>query len=34
MNSIARWLVYKLVAVLTPQDKGLPLNVDGKVIPW
>ncbi len=26
--------LYKLVAELTPQDKGLPLNVDGKVIPW
>lgn len=26
--------LYKLVAELTPQDKGLPVNVDGKVIPW
>ncbi len=26
--------LYKLVAELTPQDKGLPMNVDGKVIPW
>lgn len=26
--------LYKLVAGLTPEDKGLPLNVDGKVIPW
>lgn len=26
--------LYKLVAGLTPEDKGLPVNVDGKVIPW
>jgi NAD(P)-dependent dehydrogenase (short-subunit alcohol dehydrogenase family) len=26
--------LYKLVADLTPQDKGVPVNVDGKVIPW
>jgi len=26
--------LYRLVAELTPQDKGLPMNVDGKVIPW
>ncbi|MEZ5564678.1 MAG: SDR family oxidoreductase [Gammaproteobacteria bacterium] len=26
--------LYKLVAALTPEDKGLPVNVDGKVIPW
>ena len=26
--------LYKMVAELTPQDKGLPVNVDGKVIPW
>jgi NAD(P)-dependent dehydrogenase (short-subunit alcohol dehydrogenase family) len=26
--------LYQLVAELTPQDKGLPVNVDGKVIPW
>ncbi|MEO8223169.1 MAG: SDR family oxidoreductase [Gammaproteobacteria bacterium] len=26
--------LYKLVADLTVQDKGLPVNVDGKVIPW
>ncbi|MEO7386895.1 MAG: SDR family oxidoreductase [Gammaproteobacteria bacterium] len=26
--------LYKLVAGLTPQDKGLPVNVDGKPIPW
>ncbi|MEO8444821.1 MAG: SDR family oxidoreductase [Gammaproteobacteria bacterium] len=26
--------LYKLVAELTIQDKGLPVNVDGKVIPW
>jgi len=26
--------LYQLVAELTPEDKGLPLNVDGKVIPW
>jgi len=26
--------LYKLVAELTPQDNGLPMNVDGKVIPW
>jgi NAD(P)-dependent dehydrogenase (short-subunit alcohol dehydrogenase family) len=26
--------LYKLVAALTPDDKGLPVNVDGKVIPW
>ena len=26
--------LYKLVAELTPQDKGVPVNVDGKPIPW
>lgn len=26
--------LYKLVAGLTPQDKGVPVNVDGKPIPW
>lgn len=26
--------LYQLVAGLTPADKGLPVNVDGKVIPW
>ena len=26
--------LYKLVAELTPQDKGVPMNVDGKPIPW
>lgn len=26
--------LYKLVAGLTPADKGVPINVDGKVIPW
>jgi NAD(P)-dependent dehydrogenase (short-subunit alcohol dehydrogenase family) len=26
--------LYKLVTELTAQDKGLPVNVDGKVIPW
>ncbi len=26
--------LYKLVAGLTLQDKGVPLNVDGKPIPW
>jgi NAD(P)-dependent dehydrogenase (short-subunit alcohol dehydrogenase family) len=26
--------LYRLVAALTPADKGLPVNVDGKVIPW
>jgi NAD(P)-dependent dehydrogenase (short-subunit alcohol dehydrogenase family) len=26
--------LYQLVAALTPEDKGLPVNVDGKVIPW
>jgi NAD(P)-dependent dehydrogenase (short-subunit alcohol dehydrogenase family) len=26
--------LYRLVAELTPADKGLPVNVDGKVIPW
>jgi NAD(P)-dependent dehydrogenase (short-subunit alcohol dehydrogenase family) len=26
--------LYNLVAELTPQDKGLPVNVDGKVIHW
>jgi NAD(P)-dependent dehydrogenase (short-subunit alcohol dehydrogenase family) len=26
--------LYKLVAELTPADKGLPVNVDGKVVPW
>jgi len=26
--------LYKLVAELTLQDKGVPLNVDGKPIPW
>jgi NAD(P)-dependent dehydrogenase (short-subunit alcohol dehydrogenase family) len=26
--------LYGLVAGLTPDDKGLPVNVDGKVIPW
>lgn len=26
--------LYQLVAALTPQDKGVPLNVDGKPIPW
>ena len=26
--------LYKLVAALTPQDKGIPVNVDGKPIPW
>ncbi|MBL8224689.1 MAG: SDR family oxidoreductase [Chromatiales bacterium] len=26
--------LYKLVAGLTLEDKGLPVNVDGKVIPW
>jgi len=26
--------LYKLDAELTPQDKGVPVNVDGKPIPW
>jgi hypothetical protein len=26
--------LYKLVAELTPQDNGVPVNVDGKPIPW
>jgi NAD(P)-dependent dehydrogenase (short-subunit alcohol dehydrogenase family) len=26
--------LYRLVAELGPEDKGLPLNFDGKVIPW
>lgn len=26
--------LFKLVAALTPQDKGVPVNVDGKPIPW
>jgi NAD(P)-dependent dehydrogenase (short-subunit alcohol dehydrogenase family) len=26
--------LYKLVAELTLQDKGVPVNVDGKPIPW
>ena len=26
--------LYKLVAELTIQDKGAPINVDGKVLPW
>lgn len=26
--------LYKLVDELTPQDKGVPVNVDGKPIPW
>lgn len=26
--------LYKLVAELTPEDKGVPINVDGKPIPW
>ncbi len=26
--------LYKLVAALTIDDKGLPVNVDGKTIPW
>ncbi len=26
--------LYKLVAELTPADKGVPVNVDGKPIPW
>ena len=26
--------LYKLVAALTPEDKGIPVNVDGKPIPW
>jgi len=26
--------LYKLVAGLTLQDKGIPVNVDGKPIPW
>lgn len=26
--------LYKLVAELTPEDKGLPVNIDGKVLPW
>ena len=26
--------LYRLVAALTPDDKGVPVNVDGKVIPW
>ncbi|CAG0933779.1 C-factor [Rhodocyclaceae bacterium] len=26
--------LYKLVEALTPADPGLPVNVDGKVIPW
>jgi NAD(P)-dependent dehydrogenase (short-subunit alcohol dehydrogenase family) len=26
--------LYRLVADLTIDDKGLPVNVDGKVIPW
>lgn len=26
--------LYKTVAALTIQDKGQPINLDGKVIPW
>jgi NAD(P)-dependent dehydrogenase (short-subunit alcohol dehydrogenase family) len=26
--------LFKLVAALTAEDKGLPVNVDGKTIPW
>lgn len=26
--------LYELVAALTPEDKGVPINVDGKSIPW
>jgi NAD(P)-dependent dehydrogenase (short-subunit alcohol dehydrogenase family) len=26
--------LYKLAAALTPEDKGIPVNVDGKPIPW
>ena len=26
--------LYRLVAELTPEDKGVPVNVDGKPIPW
>lgn len=26
--------LYQLVAGLTPEDPGLPINVDGQVIPW
>jgi NAD(P)-dependent dehydrogenase (short-subunit alcohol dehydrogenase family) len=26
--------LYKLVAAVTPEDKGVPVNVDGAVLPW
>ena len=26
--------LYKMVAALTPDDPGLPVNVDGKTMPW